>query len=245
MEKPWIFISYRRTDSSCWAGRIYDRLAALYGPDSVYRDTHSIPAGQEFPPHIHQAINKSQIVLVVIGPQWSGVEEGGQRRIDNKEDVVRQEIEAALVEKKKILPILVDTTTMPADLPLSIKALAGYNSIAVRDKDFAHDMKVLIDQIDQELKQPPSFNMALWKPFQEGRTVIVFPRIALRDSSYINSEEIRLLVGPLRFLNANVAQSIKAIADMGQTYREDNHLVILGSPALEVAPFVWTRNRGP
>ena len=39
-----VFISYRREDSAGFAGRIYDRLRANLGPDSVFIDVDNIPA---------------------------------------------------------------------------------------------------------------------------------------------------------------------------------------------------------
>ena len=35
---PKVFISYRRDDSAAVAGRLYDRLAAHFGPGSVFID---------------------------------------------------------------------------------------------------------------------------------------------------------------------------------------------------------------
>ena len=37
-----IFISYRREDTAGYAGRLYDRLAAHFGPDRVFMDVEGI-----------------------------------------------------------------------------------------------------------------------------------------------------------------------------------------------------------
>ncbi len=40
---PRLFISYRRTDSKQIAGRIYDRLAPVFGKENIFKDVDSIP----------------------------------------------------------------------------------------------------------------------------------------------------------------------------------------------------------
>ena len=43
-----IFISYRRADSTYLVGRIKDRLIAMFGDQTVFRDLDDIPAGVDF-----------------------------------------------------------------------------------------------------------------------------------------------------------------------------------------------------
>jgi hypothetical protein len=45
---PRIFISYRRSDSGMFTGRIHDQLKASFGAGSVFRDMYNIPAGSDF-----------------------------------------------------------------------------------------------------------------------------------------------------------------------------------------------------
>lgn len=47
-----IFISYRRCDSIDIVGRIYDRLVAHFGANSVFKDVDSIPFGVNFRQHL-------------------------------------------------------------------------------------------------------------------------------------------------------------------------------------------------
>ena len=47
---PRVAISYRRTDSDAITGRIFDRLVARYGSESVFRDIDSMPAGVDLVP---------------------------------------------------------------------------------------------------------------------------------------------------------------------------------------------------
>ena len=43
-----IFISYRREESSAWAGRLYDRLAARFDRKQIFRDVDALPLGENF-----------------------------------------------------------------------------------------------------------------------------------------------------------------------------------------------------
>ena len=43
-----IFISYRRVDSKAITSRIYDRLAAAFGKNNIFKDVGSIPLGRDF-----------------------------------------------------------------------------------------------------------------------------------------------------------------------------------------------------
>ena len=69
---PRIAISYRRDDSAAITGRIFDRLVARYGADSVFRDVDNIPIGVDFREHINGILAQTDITLVVVGKRWFG-----------------------------------------------------------------------------------------------------------------------------------------------------------------------------
>jgi hypothetical protein len=55
-----------------------------------------------------------QVLLAVIGPTWLTVtDERGRRRLDDPDDIVRLEIEAALAREVRVIPILVEGAVMP------------------------------------------------------------------------------------------------------------------------------------
>ena len=93
---PTIVISYRRTDSSAVAGRIFDRLIAHYDEESVFLDIDNIPFGIDFRAHIQQTLQGADVVLAIIGANWLGVSPGGGTRMCEPTDPVRIEIETAL-----------------------------------------------------------------------------------------------------------------------------------------------------
>ncbi len=149
---PRIFISYRRNDSQESAGRIHDYLANRFGRYNVFTDVDSIPVGNDFIEDIMKAVRGADVVLVVIGPQWAGIRDSqGRRRLDHPRDVVRLEIEIAIREERRLIPVLVQNADMPTEreLPQSIQPLQQWNAAVVRSgRDFAHDVKILANSID-------------------------------------------------------------------------------------------------
>jgi len=145
-----IFLSYRRQDSIGVAGRIYDRLGAHFGFDSIFIDLDTIPFGVDVQEHIDAAVGQCAVLLAVIGSGWSGKIDAS-RRIDDPKDFVRIEIEAALQRDIPVIPILIDHARMPAeaDLPPSLARLARRNAIDVdQGRDFHPHVDRLIRGIE-------------------------------------------------------------------------------------------------
>jgi hypothetical protein len=121
-----IAISYRREDSLPIAGRLYDRLQAKFGKKNIFMDFDSIPPGADFRQHIREMIERSNLVIAIIGPNWLGEQSDASRRIDNPADFVRLEIAYALKGSIPVIPLLINNTSMPEPetLPADIQALA-------------------------------------------------------------------------------------------------------------------------
>jgi len=115
-----IFVSYRRRESRDFAGRLYDRLADRFGEGQVFMDVDTIEPGVDFAEEISRAVAACQVLLAIIGPGWLTVtDKRGRRRLDDPDDIVRLEIEAALARDVRVIPILVEGAVMPGrpDLP--------------------------------------------------------------------------------------------------------------------------------
>ena len=52
-----IFISYRRDDSSAFAGRIYDRLISRFAEDQIFFDVDNLGLGVDFVEAIEASID--------------------------------------------------------------------------------------------------------------------------------------------------------------------------------------------
>lgn len=149
-EKPIdIFISYRRSDSSGYTGRIYDRLSSFFGSSHVFMDVDTISPGEDFSRMIQSSISSCDIMLAVIGKNWSG--DGPKpAKIFSPTDFVRIEIECAIENHVRIIPILVNGARMPlsSDVPEIIIPFLGQNAVELSDTRWNHDMQKLIDSID-------------------------------------------------------------------------------------------------
>jgi hypothetical protein len=151
---PKIAISYRRSDSSAITGRIFDRLVARYGKESVFMDVDNIPIGTDFRSHIRAVLLETEVLIVVIGPRWLGTDAAGAVRMSQESDPVRAEVEAALAQDLPMIPVLVDGAKMPDStaLPASIQKFAFLNAAEVATgRDFHPHMDRLIAAIDVTL----------------------------------------------------------------------------------------------
>ncbi len=134
-----IFVSYRRDDAAYPAGWLADRLAGRFGAGRVFKDVVSILPGDDFVEDIRTALRSCAVLLAVIGVRWLAVTgEEGRRRIDDPQDFVRFEIEAALARNVPVIPVLVDGARMPgaADLPARLRGLARRQALELSPATF-------------------------------------------------------------------------------------------------------------
>ncbi len=154
-----IFISYRQDDTQAWAVLLRDRLSEVFGADEVFLDDDMLASGQ-WRKQIDAALEGSKVVLVVIGPRWLSVADGGRRRLWQTDDVHRAEIERALQRRGlTVIPVLVEGTSMPRadDLPPSIQALSGWQSQTLSSSDRRRkvDLEILAAEIGKATGLPP------------------------------------------------------------------------------------------
>jgi len=153
-----IFISYRRNDSNDVTGRIYDRLVRHFGKDRIFKDVDNVPLGVDFRKQLHDSVHQCQVLLAIIGKNWSG-DEVNPPRIADARDYVRIEIDAALERDIPVIPVLVQGAQLPYEqgLPNALKLLLFRNGISVRsDPDFHQDVDRLIRGIEDHVNRPPS-----------------------------------------------------------------------------------------
>ena len=147
---PKIFISYRRLDSQDFTDRLFDYMVRHFGTENVFQDvgdSTKIPPGVDFVEYLAEQVRRCDVVLVVIGEQWTGIM---QERAKRDDDFVRIEVESALKQGKIVIPVLKSNTYMPAsgDLPESIRQLTRRNASRVRpNPDFVRDCDTLANGI--------------------------------------------------------------------------------------------------
>jgi TIR domain len=151
-----IFISYRRDESAYPAGWLFDRLAERFGFDQVFKDVDSIEMGDDFVEVITNAVGSTDVLLALIGDRWLTItDEHGKRRLDDPNDFVRLEIEAALARKVRVIPILVEGANMPRadELPPSLAALARRQALELSPSRFDFDTSRLLRVLDKTLAE--------------------------------------------------------------------------------------------
>src|SRR5262245_54085191 len=148
-----IFLNYRREDSASDAGRLFDKLVAHFGPDSVFMDVDRIALGVDFVEAINEKIRSCQVLLVLIGKDWLTVRDETGRRLDNPNDFLRLEIVAAYKRNIRIIPVLLEDVSMPreADLPGDLKFLPRRQKSELRHSRFHDDASYLIKGIEEAL----------------------------------------------------------------------------------------------
>jgi hypothetical protein len=147
-----IFISYRRDDAAGYAGRLYDLLAGRFHPQHVFMDVDTIEPGADFVQVIQDAVGRCDALLAIIGPGWlDAVDHTGRRRLDDPNDFVRLEIEAALHREVRVVPILVQGAEMPgpADLPDPLVALSRRNALELSHGRWHADAARLIAVLEK------------------------------------------------------------------------------------------------
>ena len=151
-----IFISYRREETAYPAGWLYDRLADHYGAGQVFKDVGAIELGDDFVEVISTAVGSCDVLLALIGEEWLTItDQHGRRRLDNPDDFVRLEIEAALERNVLVIPILVDGARMPHadELPDSLARLVRRQALELSPSRFDFDLGRLLRVLDKTLTE--------------------------------------------------------------------------------------------
>jgi hypothetical protein len=173
-----IFISYRRRDDPGGAGRLFDALNEAFDPDRLFLDVDSIEPGQDFVEVIEDRVAKSAVLLAVIGQHWiDASDDHGNRRLDSAQDYVRIEIESALKQNKRVIPVLIGDTKIPPpdSLPESIRRLTRLNAVMLRYERFHDDMAHLIGA----LKHAMGDDLATTPPLQpQSQPMAVFAAVS-------------------------------------------------------------------
>jgi alkylated DNA nucleotide flippase Atl1 len=153
-----IFVSYRREDTRHLVGRIGDRLMDHFGDERVFVDVDTIEPGLDFAEAIAAAVGSCQVLLALIGDRWlDSTDRKGRRKLDDSNDLVRLEIQAALERNIRVIPVLVDGVAMPTaeELPPSLAGLARRHAFELSYSRFRDDARRLVGLLDRLLAAPP------------------------------------------------------------------------------------------
>jgi hypothetical protein len=139
-----IFVSYRQGTGTGLTDRLYQRLGETFEPGQLVFDVRNIMPELNNIDVLLNQVSECDVFLATIGKGWS-------RGLDDPRDYVRLEIEAALQQGKRIIPVLMGEAQMPrpASLPKTIQPLAIQQALRVRGERFASDVQELAKAIRQ------------------------------------------------------------------------------------------------
>jgi hypothetical protein len=175
-----VFVSYRRSDSQVYAGRISDWLVWGGLRRRIFMDVDTIQKGRDFVEVLNDYVGQCGVMLVLIGHRWlSATDESGRRRLDDPEDFVRREVSTALTRGVTVIPVLLDGAQMPTadQLPNELKPLARHQSFSLNHEYFSRDIRDLQTRIKRDLGST-SYKRALLAGFVIALIVIsLYPLI--------------------------------------------------------------------
>lgn len=242
---PGVFISYRREDSSGYAGRLFDILSDHFGKQNTFMDIDTIQGGDDFSAVIEEKVKISDVLVAVIGGRWLTVTDAnGARRLDNPKDFVRLEVGRALARGIRVIPVLVGGAVIPKaeDLPPDLQPLCERQAVEVRDAHFHADADQLIEILHKALH-----GVSYLKPELKDKRVM---------AAVISGIGVLVLVaGLLRYRHAHMAAANVVVAavqpaaiagkwtavvkyDWGDTHTEAFNFELDGSEVSGTASFL-------
>jgi tetratricopeptide (TPR) repeat protein len=163
-----VFINYRGEDSYGYGAWLHAELSRRLGPELVFLDSESIPAGADFADQLLSRVRAARVLLAVIGTRWlTAAGADGRRRIDDPGDWIRRELEAAFAAGVRVIPVLTDDAQMPteADLPADLAPLGRCQFRRLRHREAATDLGRLVAELaalDPDLDPAAQESSAGW-----------------------------------------------------------------------------------
>lgn len=154
-----VFINFRTGDEGSAAALIERDLSTRFGDKRVFRDSKSIPAGDDFNTALLDAVRNSQVMLACIGPRWLTSE------LDNENDWIRRELLEAREYGVRVIPVLVGDhlpQLEKARLPAALSWLADcqFRRFSTRNVEadlhrLATDLMELVPSLAATAKRAP------------------------------------------------------------------------------------------
>jgi CHASE2 domain-containing sensor protein len=113
-------------------------------------DVEEIALGSRWREVLDQRLRAADVVLVLIGHEWRDLkDESGRRRLDDPEDVTRWELETALAQRKRLVPVLLDQSPplVREELPAALAPLADLQAVRIRHEAFESGLDELIGRL--------------------------------------------------------------------------------------------------
>ncbi|MFZ3555050.1 MULTISPECIES: TIR domain-containing protein [unclassified Streptomyces] len=141
-----VFINYRTGDGDKTAALIDNELSNRFGRERAFRASKSIAPGTAYPDALLAGVRRSALLLAVIGPDWSNL----QNKLRDPEDWVRKEIVEAFACGLPVIPVLEGNRTerlKKDQLPEDLAQLAELQSVRLDMHTCEADLKHLGDLV--------------------------------------------------------------------------------------------------
>lgn len=146
-----VFISYRSSDGRDKATALARDLGQRFGDDAVFLDKDDLRGGSAWRDEVARTLGHRPALLLLVTPGLLGdVDAAGRRRIDQADDPVRRELQAALDGGAELIPVLCDGIEAPpaaGTLPPPFDRLADFTWRRLRAYDWAADVQRLTDDL--------------------------------------------------------------------------------------------------
>lgn len=162
-----IYISYRIQDSNI-VKQIVRRCLQTYGIHSVIANPQeSCPPETSLKQHIDNLMFTTQSVLLVVGPDWSGIDEFGRFKLSSADLPVGTEVRVALRSEKQVILVLVNGAQLPYSdaVPDDLQGIFQLSVAQLRDKTLGQDLNQLIPPPSLSNKLLYYFSLAWTKDY--------------------------------------------------------------------------------
>ena len=145
---PAIFLSYRRADAECVAGRLRHDLAEHFGSRRVFLDLDHIAPGAVWSDEIEDSLGQCTVGIVVVGRRWLERAGAERPRLNEEHDVLRREIRTLLAQNKPIIVLMTpDAPPPPWPLPDDIARLNNVQAVTITTSTWALVLEQVIRTI--------------------------------------------------------------------------------------------------
>jgi len=172
-----LFISYRRSDSSDFVGRLYDKLIDSF---NIFLDKEKIGYGEEFNEVIKQNIKESDVFLLIVGKDFCKE----LKAKGNSVDYLVQEVLYAKELDKKIIPILQDGVDMPNCLEKDLAFVTKLNAFMFGRGRFDIYISELKKSIKNSIDIKNQFIKEVLETSKRERMVVLFSQDFTRIDRY-------------------------------------------------------------
>lgn len=174
-----VFVNYRVREQPGYATLVHRELSTRFGANQIFLASRSIRPGEDYATTVFENLRRSDVVLAIIGPQWT------DQLGDPDHDWVYREIHQAFELGLRVIPVLVEDAELPVteQLPPGIAALARCQYVRIRHYSISSDINHLVRELRQavpEWQQSVAAKPATGRLYTSVNHTFKYPSISVR-----------------------------------------------------------------